>query len=388
MPGRIFCAMRSGIWVSSFSTGSCSTTSVQRSSFTLPSLRSMKARMSFSCPYLARPAFWMACSIASSTSSRSIIFSRATASATCSSSGRAMATSRAMVPSSPYVVAAVAAMSSSVSTSLARRMLPRGKRISGAVLQPQPRRLGVGAHGDPLEALAPFQRHHELHLRDVAGVALPVLGAGQRPVDAGGGDLQRPFAADRVLDIEHGADRVADRLAILDPEGVAIGAVGHDLHHRPFLAADLHPHELVAHVLDGGGHGVGDARLQPLVLRTFDAARHGSRPRESGPKTKKAAPGRATFRGPDGVGVGSDIGDAAAPDKAPLRAAPAYLRRRLRRPHRPRQVPRREGLRDVVRQRVGHRLLRLPPLQQQNAEIGQRRQAFARRQGPEARRQP
>jgi hypothetical protein len=57
----------------------------------------MTARMSFSCPYLARPAFWMACSIASSTSSRSIIFSRATASATCSSSGRAMATSRAMV---------------------------------------------------------------------------------------------------------------------------------------------------------------------------------------------------------------------------------------------------------------------------------------------------
>jgi hypothetical protein len=45
--------------------------------------------MSYSWPYFERPAFWIACSIASSTSSRSMPLSRATVSATCSNSGRA-----------------------------------------------------------------------------------------------------------------------------------------------------------------------------------------------------------------------------------------------------------------------------------------------------------
>src|SRR5438046_5320356 len=53
-----------------------------------PVLRSIAARISCSWPYLERPAFWIACSIASSTSSRSIPFSRATASATCNNSRR------------------------------------------------------------------------------------------------------------------------------------------------------------------------------------------------------------------------------------------------------------------------------------------------------------
>ena len=52
-------------------------------------VRSISARMSYSWPYFERPAFWIACSIASSTSSRSMPLSRATVSATCSSSGRA-----------------------------------------------------------------------------------------------------------------------------------------------------------------------------------------------------------------------------------------------------------------------------------------------------------
>ena len=95
MSGLNLRAMWTGIWVSSFST--VSTTSVQRDSRTSPVLRSIVARMSFSWPYLARPAFWMACSIASSTSSRSMFFSRATASATSSSSGRAMAVSMELI---------------------------------------------------------------------------------------------------------------------------------------------------------------------------------------------------------------------------------------------------------------------------------------------------
>src|SRR5438105_27483 len=52
--------------------------------------------MSCSSPYLARPAFWMACSIASSTSSRSMPFSRATMSATCSISRRGISAVVAM----------------------------------------------------------------------------------------------------------------------------------------------------------------------------------------------------------------------------------------------------------------------------------------------------
>src|SRR5713226_540814 len=56
--------------------------------------------MSCSRPYLARPAFWMACSIASSTSSRSMPFSRATMSATCSISRRGISAVVAMLCSS------------------------------------------------------------------------------------------------------------------------------------------------------------------------------------------------------------------------------------------------------------------------------------------------
>src|SRR5260370_1103491 len=56
--------------------------------------------MSCSSPYLARPAFWMACSIASSTSSRSMPFSRATMSATCSISRRGISAVVAMLCSS------------------------------------------------------------------------------------------------------------------------------------------------------------------------------------------------------------------------------------------------------------------------------------------------
>jgi hypothetical protein len=67
-----------------------------------------------------------------------------------------------------------------------------------------------------------------------------------------------------------GADRVADRLAILDQEGRAVGAVGHDLHDRPFLAADLHAHELVAHLAERGHDGVGDAGFQALMPRDLD----------------------------------------------------------------------------------------------------------------------
>src|SRR4051794_10573389 len=279
MPGLNFWAMRSGICVASFSTGSCSTTSVQRERRTSPDLRSMTARMSFSCPYLARPAFWMACSMASSTSSRSIIFSRATASATCSSSGRAMATSTAMAWFSlvgfpaGFTLRALGARGPGgvvfggvlgIGVGGIRRLVlgrhagqgggRRDQRVGQhqlgtadvaaresrlpALVQLQPGFLGIGTQHDAAEALAAILRDHQLERCHMTGEAVPVLGAGQRPVDAGGGNLQRPLRLDRVRDVEHGAGGMAHRLAILHAEGRAVGAVGHDLDDRPFLAGN------------------------------------------------------------------------------------------------------------------------------------------------------
>ena len=119
MPGLILRAIRRGIWVSSFSTGSASTTSVHRDSRTSPLFLSMVARMSFSSPYFAFPAFPMACSMASSTSSRSIIFSRATASATSRSSGRATETSSAMAISVLWSAGPLRRPSSGISSAAA-----------------------------------------------------------------------------------------------------------------------------------------------------------------------------------------------------------------------------------------------------------------------------
>ncbi len=207
--------MWTGICVSSFSTAS--TASVQRDRRTSPVLRSIVARMSFSWPYLARPAFWMACSIASSTSSRSIDFSRATASATRSSSGRVTAVSISVRP-----------------LSWSRWWLRgRGDQRVGqhelgaanvgerqghfrAVVEPHPRVGLVGAQHDAGEPLAAVDRRDRLRPGEVAGEAVPVLDPGQRPVDPGRADLQVPGPGDRVLHVQQGAERVADRLAILD----------------------------------------------------------------------------------------------------------------------------------------------------------------------------
>src|SRR5262249_8737634 len=68
----------------SFST--VSTTSTTRVSLVSPVLGSISQRISFSLPYRALAAFWMASSIAEMTILRSMDFSRATASAICNSS--------------------------------------------------------------------------------------------------------------------------------------------------------------------------------------------------------------------------------------------------------------------------------------------------------------
>src|SRR5258707_4054630 len=151
--------------------------------------------MSCSSPYLARPAFWMACSIASSTSSRSMPFSRATMSATCSISRRG--------------ISAVVAMFCS---SLAICLMGLGRPLMGepvffdqcigqlelgpgdgrqrhlgllAVLEAQLHEVAFEAEKGALEAATSFDRLGGLQPGDVTCPARLVLCPRQRPVDAG-----------------------------------------------------------------------------------------------------------------------------------------------------------------------------------------------------------
>src|SRR4051812_46432534 len=193
-------AIATGIWVSSFSTAS--TISVQRDRRTSPDLRSIVARMSFSCPYLARPAFWMACSMASRTSSRSMDFSRATASATRRSSGRAMAVS---ILASVSFRGSVCCGGSSGGgdPGVGQHQLGAADRIERqqnlvAVIQPQTGAPFVGSQYNTGEALTALDQSQRLRPRQVTGEAVPVLGAHQRTIDPGGTDLQRPCPRDWV----------------------------------------------------------------------------------------------------------------------------------------------------------------------------------------------
>ena len=175
----------------------------------------------------------------------------------------------------------MAAISASVSTSLARRMRVEGQHNFAAVVEPEPRAGVVGAQRDAGEAPAAVDRGDGLGAGEVAGEAVPVLGAGQRPVDAGGADLQRPGAGDRILHVQHGAEGVADRLAVGDGDLAAVGAVGHHLHGRPVAAEHGDAHEFVAHAFQGGRDDGGQPGFQAGTAWSSDSA--------CVPKTKKAA---------------------------------------------------------------------------------------------------
>ena len=180
------------------------------------------ARMSFSCPYLERPAFWIACSIASSTSSRSMPFSRATASATCSSSS---------LGNSDRSMSHTSFSSCDLASRFARRSGDQlvGQHQLGALNRrrrapsTRPRRVAImhlvarharaacrGSAGGRRSACAISIR------ASMAGEAVEIRRPGQRPVDAGRADLERVGAGDRILDIEHGRDGAADVGAIVD----------------------------------------------------------------------------------------------------------------------------------------------------------------------------
>ena len=146
------------------------------------------------------------------------------------------------------------ATSSSVSTSLASLMSSIGSRTSAsspsaASSRRMRARLALGAGKDAAKALAALDRHCHLDLRDVAGVALEIGFAHQRPVDAGRGNLQPVGAVDRIGDVEHRRQRARHGLAILDRHR-AVRALRHDLHGAAVRARDLHPHQPIAELLD------------------------------------------------------------------------------------------------------------------------------------------
>ena len=88
----------------------------------------------------------------------------------------------------------MAAISASVNTNLARRIRVEWQHNFVPVVEPQPRTGFIGAQRDAGEASAAVDRRTGLGAREVAGVAVPVLRAGQRSVDAGGAHLERPGA--------------------------------------------------------------------------------------------------------------------------------------------------------------------------------------------------
>ena len=157
------------------------------------------------------------------------------------------------------------AISSSVSTSLcladvfhrraARRHLrrPWHRRDADATRSPS---TPTERAAEPLAALM-GDRHLDLH--EMAGIALEIRAAHQRPVDARRGNLQPIGALDRVGDIEHRRQRARDRLAILDLHR-AVRPLGHDLHGAAGLAGNPDPHQAIAHAAAAPGPATADTR--------------------------------------------------------------------------------------------------------------------------------
>src|SRR3979490_693728 len=182
--------------------------------------------MSCSSPYLARPAFWMACSIASSTSSRSMPFSRATMSATCSISRRGISAVVAMLCSS------LAIRLMSLSRPLLGEPVFFDQRVGHlelgpghgrqrhfgllAVIEAQFHNITLESEQRALETAAALDRFGGLQPGDVARPTGIVLGPGQRPVDPGRAHFQSVGARDWILDVKHGRQRARNGGAALD----------------------------------------------------------------------------------------------------------------------------------------------------------------------------
>ena len=94
----------------------------------------------------------------------------------------------------------------------------------------------------PRKRLRPSTGSLHLDLRLVPGPDLEILGAGQRPVDAGRRNLQMIFPVDRIGDVHRRRDIARKHLAILHRHR-AVRPLGHDLHGHAVQARDLHAHQ-------------------------------------------------------------------------------------------------------------------------------------------------
>ena len=174
--------------------------------------------------------------MASRTSSRSIIFSRATASATSSKLGagnggihggwsldwgfclwRSRRSARRSAPGAPcgYPASGSATLAAVIEAHARGRPRPRTE------------------HDARKNVLRPLTGMASSALGQMAGKAVPVLGPGQRPVDARRADLQVPIAPGMGSSTSSTAP-TAWLIASQSSTAIsaAIGAVGHDLHRR------------------------------------------------------------------------------------------------------------------------------------------------------------
>ena len=114
------------------------------------------------------------------------------------------------------------------------------------------------------EALAAVDRRQHLDVCDVAGVAIEIGAAHQRPVDAGRRDFQAIGAFDRVAGIKHRRKRARGGFAILDGHG-SVRPLGHDLNSAAGGGGNSHTDQPIA---ETGEHRLGDrgnARRPPRL---------------------------------------------------------------------------------------------------------------------------
>ena len=116
------------------------------------------------------------------------------------------------------------------------------------VIAMQPHGIALDAAKRAAEPLAALMGDRHLDLDEMAGIALEIGTAHQRPVDPGRGNLQPVGPLDRIGDVEHRRQRPRDRLAILDLHR-SVGPFRHDLDGAAGFAGNLDPHQPVAHSL-------------------------------------------------------------------------------------------------------------------------------------------
>jgi len=117
------------------------------------------------------------------------------------------------------------------------------------VVARQQRVLSGDATQDTPETLAAGDRLARIDLGEMAGPALEIARAHQRPVDARRRDLEVIGRLDGVVDVERRRHRLADLLATLDIHR-AVRPFGHDLQGAAVLGADAHTHQPIAEIDD------------------------------------------------------------------------------------------------------------------------------------------